>query len=112
MEERVIIVEGKTDRDRLLRVLAEPVPIYCTNGTYSSDKADRLHRQIGAEAEIYVFTDEDDSGKKLRAQLREDFPDAIHIRTRRMFAQVANTPLDQLAEILEKFGFLVQRPQG
>jgi toprim domain protein len=108
MEERIIIVEGKTDKERLLKVLAEPVTIYCTNGTYSADKAERLSAVLDQADEVYVFTDEDDSGKKLRAQLQEDFPHAIHLRTKKMFTEVANTPLDVLAEILERAGFQVQ----
>jgi toprim domain protein len=108
MEERIIIVEGKTDKERLLKVLAEPVTIYCTNGTYSVDKAERLSAMLERVVEVYVFTDEDYSGKRLRAQLQEDFPHAVHLRTKKMFAQVANTPLEVLADILERAGFQVQ----
>ncbi|UYZ13028.1 hypothetical protein A6764_19960 [Brevibacillus sp. WF146] len=111
MEERVIIVEGKTDRERLLQVLAEPVLIYCTYGSYSAEKAGQLAEKLETADEVYVFTDEDHSGKKLRRQLSDDFPHAQHLYTKRMFAQVANTPLDVLAEILERAGFQVQEGQ-
>ncbi len=107
MEERIIIVEGKTDKQRLLQVLAEPVTICCTNGSYSTDKAEQLAEKIGQADEVFVFTDEDFSGKKLRAQLEEDFPFVTHLYTKKMFTQVANTPLDVLAEILERAGFMV-----
>ncbi|NGQ96659.1 hypothetical protein G3578_15960 [Brevibacillus sp. SYP-B805] len=108
MDERVIIVEGKTDRERLKRVLAETVAIYCTYGSYHAEKIERLAEKIGPAAEVYIFTDEDYSGRKLRAQLREDFPDAIHLYTKKEFAEVARTPDEVLAEILEEAGFLVQ----
>ncbi|MFY0545183.1 toprim domain-containing protein [Brevibacillus sp. H7] len=108
MEERIIIVEGKTDKQRLLQVLAEPVSIYCTNGSYSAEKAQQLAEKIEQAAETFVFTDEDYSGKKLRAQLEEDFPYVTHLYTKKIFTQVANTPLDVLAEILERAGFAVQ----
>jgi toprim domain protein len=107
MAECVIIVEGKTDKERLLRVLAEPVTIYCTYGTYSSEKGGELAAKTNAAEEVYLFTDEDFSGKKLRKQLMEDFPDAIHLHTEKMYGEVANTPLDVLAEILDRAGFSV-----
>lgn len=52
MEERVIIVEGKTDRERLLQVLAEPVLIYCTYGSYSADKAGQLAEKLETADEV------------------------------------------------------------
>ncbi|MEJ8546342.1 toprim domain-containing protein [Brevibacillus borstelensis] len=105
--ERAIIVEGKTDRERLQKVLAETVLIVCTYGSYSAEKAAQLEEQLADEEEIYIFTDEDDSGKKLRAQLQEDFPHAVHLHTQTLYAQVAHTPLELLADILERAGFLV-----
>lgn len=69
----VIIVEGKTDKEQLLRVLAEPVTIYCTYGSYSQEKGEQLLAQAESADEVYLFTDEDDSGKKLRASLSDDF---------------------------------------
>lgn len=108
MYARTIIVEGKTDKERLLRVLAEPVTIICTHGSYSSMKSEQLLERIPISSDVYIFTDEDESGLKLRSQLREDFPDAIHLRTKKNFAQVANTPVEDLAEIMQKAGFLVK----
>ncbi|MGG1662448.1 toprim domain-containing protein [Brevibacillus sp. NRS-1366] len=110
MDECVIIVEGKTDKERLLQVLAEPVTIICTYGSYSFEKGEQLVTQTQTASEIYLFTDEDFSGKKLRSCLMEDFPDAIHLHTQKMFGEVANTPLDVLAEILERAGFAVNNP--
>ena len=40
---KVIIVEGKSDKKRVQQVIAEPVNIICTHGTcllYTSDAAD------------------------------------------------------------------------
>lgn len=112
MSERTIIVEGKTDKERLRLILAEPVLIICTNGSYSTHKAEELLTRIPESSEVYIFTDEDQSGLKLRGQLREDFPDAIHLRTKKTYAQVAHTPLQELAEILIKAGFMVQQSQS
>ncbi|UED74223.1 toprim domain-containing protein [Brevibacillus sp. DP1.3A] len=106
----VMIVEGKTDKERLLRVLAEPVTILCTYGSYSLEKGEKLLAQTEDAEEVYLFTDEDDSGKKLRTNLSEDFPDAIHLHTPKMYREVADTPLSVLAEILERAGFAVIVP--
>jgi len=108
MDERVIIVEGKTDKERLRQVLDETLPIYCTYGSYSQEKGEQLTEAINEEATVYIFTDEDESGKKLRQALRNDFPAAIHLHTRKEFGQVANTPLELLAEILGRAGFAVR----
>ncbi|QRG68419.1 toprim domain-containing protein [Brevibacillus choshinensis] len=107
MDGCVIIVEGKTDRERLLRVLAEPVTILCTWGTYSPEKGEELAMQTQDADEVYLFTDEDDSGKKLRAHLMEDLPHAAHLHTQKMYGEVANTPLNVLADILERAGFAI-----
>ncbi|USG64861.1 toprim domain-containing protein [Brevibacillus ruminantium] len=105
---RAIIVEGKTDREKLQHIVAEPVLFVCTYGTYSAEKAAHLAEQLEEADEIYIFTDEDDSGKKLRSQLAEDFPDAYHLHTQSMYAQVAHTPWEVLAEILQKADFQVR----
>lgn len=105
----IIIVEGKTDKERLQQVLAEPITIYCTYGSYSAEKAERLAELTEEAEEVYLFMDEDESGKKLRRQLVEEFPHALHLYTHKMYGEVARTPLDVLAEILERAGFAVRK---
>ncbi len=39
---KVIIVEGKSDKKRVQQVIAEPVNIICTHGTMSIDKLDDM----------------------------------------------------------------------
>ena len=41
-DEKVIIVEGSSDKKRLARILAEPVEIICTNGTVSPYQFEEL----------------------------------------------------------------------
>jgi toprim domain protein len=96
-----IIVEGKNDRARLRRLLHEDVLIPCTFGTLSSDRLEKLKRQVG-DRDIYIFTDNDSSGKKIRGILRDAFPDAVQIYTRRGYAGVEGTPDDYLIQQLEK----------
>lgn len=98
-----IIVEGKNDKARLKRVLAACVPIYCTFGTPGSEQLDKLRRQVG-DSQVYIFTDNDSSGKKIRFLLREQFPDAEHLYTRRGYSGVEHTPEEYLIEQLEKAG--------
>lgn len=68
--QKVIIVEGKTDKKRLLDILAEPVEIICTYGTLSDDKIEELIWPLVDEEEVYILVDADDSGNKLRGQLK------------------------------------------
>lgn len=98
-----IIVEGKNDRSRLRQVLHAEVPIYCTYGTPSSEHLDTLSKQVG-DKQPYLFTDNDASGKRIRGMLRDTFPDAIHMHTRKGYPGVEKTPTEYLIEQLEKAG--------
>ncbi|MEI7025415.1 toprim domain-containing protein [Paenibacillus sp. y28] len=100
----VIIVEGKNDRSRLRRlVTGEEVEILCTFGTLNTLKLEQLKKQIG-DREVFLFTDNDASGKKIRAALRDAFPDAVQMYTRRGYAGVEGTPEEYLIQQLEKAG--------
>ncbi|MDQ0115316.1 toprim domain-containing protein [Paenibacillus harenae] len=98
-----IIVEGKNDKSRLRRVLSGNVPIYCTFGTPGSAQLEKLRKQAG-DKQVYIFTDNDASGKRIRGMLRDLFPDAEHIYTRKGYPGVEHTPEDYLIEQLEKAG--------
>jgi toprim domain protein len=104
---KVIIVEGKTDRKRLLQILAEPVEIICTYGTLSEEKIEELILPVQDE-DVYILVDADDSGNKLRNQLKQELPNARHLYTRKMYREVATTPLEYLAELLIKSHFEVR----
>lgn len=98
--EKVIIVEGKTDKERLLEVLAEPVTVVCTYGTLSYEKVEDFIRPLQNADEVYVLVDADSSGMKLRRQLRQELPNARHLYTRKMYREVARTPIEYLAKVL------------
>lgn len=100
----VIIVEGKNDRNRLRKVLREEVHILCTYGTPGTAQLDMLRKQTG-DSQVFIFTDNDSSGKRIRGILRDQFPDAEHIYTRRGYPGVEKTPLEYLLEQLQKAGF-------
>lgn len=96
---KVIIVEGKTDREKLLHILNEEVQIICTYGTLSDEKLEELILPLQDE-EVYVLVDADGAGNKLRQQLKQELPNARHLYTRKMYREVATTPVDHLARIL------------
>ncbi|WP_410514107.1 DNA primase [Paenibacillus sp. BR2-3] len=98
-----IIVEGKNDRSRLRRLLVEEVNILCTFGTLNSLKLETLRKKVG-NSEVFLYMDNDSSGKKIRGILRDAFPDAGHIYTRRGYAGVEGTPDEYNINQLEKAG--------
>ncbi|OAB46282.1 toprim domain-containing protein [Paenibacillus glacialis] len=96
-----IIVEGKNDRSKLRRLLMPDVTILCTFGTLNSIKVESLLKKV-KDDEVYLFMDNDSSGKKIRGVLRDSFPDAEHMYTRRGYAGVEGTPDEYLIAQLEK----------
>lgn len=62
--EKVIIVEGKSDRRKIESIIREPVEIVCTNGTIGLSKMDELIDQF-FDKDVYVLVDADDAGEKL-----------------------------------------------
>ena len=107
-----IIVEGKNDRSKLRRLLHPEITILCTFGTLNAKKLAALHKQVKNE-ELYLFMDNDSAGKKIRGVLRDAFPDAEQIYTRRGYAGVEGTPDEYLIEQLEKAGleeFIIYPP--
>jgi len=104
---KVIIVEGKTDKERLKEILDEPVEILCSYGTMSYEKLEEWATQL-EEAEIYLLVDADDSGEKIRKLLNQELPNVHHLYTHRMYREVATTPLDVLTGILEHAHFEVK----
>jgi toprim domain protein len=104
--EKVIIVEGKTDKRRLLIILDEPVRIVCTGGTLSYEKIENVILPLHGE-DVYILVDADAPGMKLRNQLKQELPNAKHLYTRKMYREVARTPLDVLAKLLSDAHFVI-----
>lgn len=98
-----IIVEGKNDRSRLRRLLSDEVLLLCTFGTPGSGKLAEL-RKLAGDRDVYIFADNDPSGKRIRAMVSDQFPDAVQIYTRRGYAGVEGTPDEYLIQQLEKAG--------
>ncbi|MFD2170333.1 toprim domain-containing protein [Tumebacillus lipolyticus] len=105
---KVIIVEGKTDKRRILELLAEPVEVICTYGTLSEEKIEELILPLQAEEEVFILVDADDAGNKMRSQLKRELPNARHLYTRKMYREVATTPTEYLIEVLAKAHFEIK----
>ncbi|NLI91754.1 MAG: hypothetical protein GX434_05960 [Peptococcaceae bacterium] len=104
---KAIIVEGKTDRQKLLQVLDEPVDIICTYGTMNSTNLERILDEENYD-EIYVLVDADEAGNKLRKSIKQLFPNFNHLYTKKMYREVASTPLEEIFKILQNAHFLVK----
>lgn len=97
--DKVLIVEGKSDKKKVKSILKEPMDIVCTNGTISMSKLDELIDSL-EDKEVYILVDADDAGEKLRKQLKREFPQAEHIYIDRMYREVATAPVYHLATVL------------
>lgn len=96
---KVIIVEGKTDKSRILKVLREEVDVVCTQGTLSYEQVENDIVPLQHD-EVYILVDADAAGNRLRKQLKRELPNAIDLYTRKSYREVARTPLEHLAKIL------------
>ncbi|AWI13356.1 MULTISPECIES: toprim domain-containing protein [Bacillaceae] len=97
--EKVIIVEGKSDKKKVQEVINESVEIICTNGTIGLSKLDELIDML-YDKEVFVLFDADDSGDKLRKQFKREFPEAKHIYIDRTYREVASAPENHVATVL------------
>ncbi|WP_078597031.1 toprim domain-containing protein [Evansella clarkii] len=100
--EKVLIVEGSNDRERVRKVLDEQVDVVCTYGTLSDEKLETLILPI-EDKDVYILVDADDAGEKLRKQLKRELPNAIHLHTQRGYGQVETTPFDYLTQVLRGY---------
>lgn len=105
---KVIIVEGKTDKARILRVIREDVEIICTKGTLSYEQVEDEIVPLERD-EVYILVDADSAGNRLRRQIKRELPNAKDLYTRKSYKEVARTPLDHLAKILSDAHFTIDK---
>ncbi len=99
--EKVIIVEGLTDKRQVKKVITDQVTIVCTNGTLGIERLDELLETYELDyKDVYILVDEDYSGIKLRKQLARELPHAEHIHVSSEYREVATTPEQMLATAL------------
>jgi toprim domain protein len=97
--DKVIIVEGKSDKKKVLNVINENIEIICTNGTISVSRLDELIEHL-YDKDVYILVDADDAGEKLRKQFMRELPEAEHIYIDKMYREVATAPEHHLATVL------------
>lgn len=99
--EKVIIVEGLTDKKQVKRVITDDVEVICTNGTLGVERFDELLETYDLDnRDVYILVDEDSPGIKLRKQLTRELPHAEHIYVSSEYREVATTPENLLATAL------------
>lgn len=97
--DKVIIVEGTTDKRKVQAIVSEPVEIICTNGTIGVTKLDELIDML-YDKDVFILVDADAAGEKLRKQFKREFPEAEHLYIDRMYREVATAPEHHLASVL------------
>jgi len=97
--QKVIIVEGASDKKKVLKVVKEPVHIICTNGTISISRLDELIESL-FDKEVYILVDADESGEKLRKLFKQEFPEARHLYIDKTYREVAAAPEFHVASVL------------
>lgn len=103
---KCIIVEGRSDKEKLNSLLKEPVLIVYTNGTVDDEAMIEL-LDLYDGYELYCFFDRDKSGDNLRKVMKRTFSEAAHLHVPSPFIEVANTPPHILKDILKKNHFVV-----
>ncbi|GAB4072830.1 toprim domain-containing protein [Barrientosiimonas marina] len=97
-QEKVIIVEGLSDKKQVKKIIAEDAEVVCTNGTLGVEKFDELLNQYDLDhRDVYILADEDSPGIRLRSQLARELPHARHIHVSSEYREVAATPENMLA---------------
>jgi toprim domain protein len=96
---KVIIVEGTSDKRKVKSILNEPIDVICTNGTISLSKLDELVDEL-MDKEVYILVDADESGEKLRKQFKRELPEAVHLYIDKMYREVATAPSYHVATVL------------
>ena len=99
LDEKVLIVEGLSDKKRVATVAKEPLEIICTNGTIGLSKMDELEESLFGK-DVYVLVDADPAGEKLRKLFKQEFPEAKHLYIDREYKEVEAASYAHLAKVL------------
>lgn len=103
--EKVIIVEGVTDKKKVEKIITEDVVIICTFGTLGVERFDELLYEYDLDNRyVFILVDEDKAGIQLRKTLSKELPHAEHIYISGEFREVATTPDKLLAVALAAKG--------
>ena len=98
-DEKVIIVEGYSDKKKVNSLVREKVQILCTNGTISYHKMDMFVDEL-FDKDVYILVDSDGSGERLRKQFKRELPAARHLFIDKAYREVASAPNHHIATVL------------
>lgn len=105
---KIMIVEGITDKRHIEKILEEPVTILCTYGTFDIEYFDELIETYNLlEQDLYIFVDEDEAGLMLRQHLNGELSHAKQMHVPSIYKEVAETPIQVIAHLLIKYNFRV-----
>lgn len=105
-DNRIIIVEGLSDKRMLQKVMKESIEIICTYGTFGVEKFDAMLEKYDLDyRDVYIFVDADDPGVQLRKQLTAELPHARQLYIPEEYVEVETTPERVLAVELIKHNF-------
>lgn len=98
-ESILFIVEGKTDRQRLLTFLPGDAQILCTNGTIDEEALLDLLEPYEHLNFVTLF-DVDKNGEHYRKLMKRIYPEAIQLVIPTQYREVAETPVPILQELI------------
>lgn len=101
MDQICLIVEGRSDKEKLSRIVASHIHIICTNGTKDEEALIELLEPFEGSV-LFTFFDRDKSGEYLRKQMRRVYSEATQLMLPAPFIEVAETPEVVLRPILKK----------
>lgn len=97
--EKCIIVEGRSDVQKIQALLAEPVMLICTHGT--KDEEALLEMLEPYEMyDFYTFFDHDYTGDYLRKMIRRTYSEAVQFDLPDPYIGVAEAPNQVVRAIL------------
>jgi toprim domain protein len=99
LTDKIIIVEGRSDKKKVETIIKEPIQIICTNGTISLAKLDELVEML-ENKQVYILADADEAGEKLRKHFKRELPEAEHLYIDKTYREVATAPTRHLATVL------------
>lgn len=97
---KMILVEGRSDKQKIAPLINDEIVILCTNGTISEvDLIDLLAPY--EHYEMVTMFDADRNGEKLRKLMTRTFSEAQHLLIPSQFKEVAETPTQVLLELFK-----------
>lgn len=99
MEQICLIVEGRSDKLQLQRIVAGNVHILCTNGTIDEEALIDLIEPI-EYTKLATFFDRDKTGDYLRKLMKRVYSEAQQLQLPAPYIGVAEAPISVLKSVI------------